>query len=183
MNSRNGLVSKKLDGFLAKLSELVGALPSPDEKARIDNDLKALIGYLEGIRKQLALVPTDRQFDSSSIDRLRELLRTLNGDPVLSRALGLAGNGRRAYRRTDALGEAARIRAEEAAKELKALSGDEVRSRLLDKSYSVALLRQIGGELGIRIPSKANRASVIDTIAGKLANRRGYDILRHGRNP
>ena len=59
---------------------------------------------------------------------------------------------------------------------------DQVQHRLPDKSYSVALLRQIGGELGIRIPSRANRSSVIDTIAGKLANRRGYDILRHGGN-
>ena len=60
------------------------------------------------------------------------------------------------------------------------MSGDEVQDRLLDKTYSVALLRQIGGELGIRIPSRASRSSVIDTIAGKLANRRGYNILRHG---
>jgi hypothetical protein len=182
MNSNSGFTSKKMDGFLGKLSDLVGSLPSPDEKSRIDNDLKVLINYLEGIRKQLELVPTRSQIDSSVIERLRGLMKAVDSDPVLSGVLGLSTNGRRVSRRARALGDDARARAREVAKELETLSGDQVQHRLLDKSYSVALLRQIGGELGIRIPSKASRSSVIDTIAGKLSNRRGYEILRHGGN-
>ena len=182
MKSRSGFTSKRMDGFLGKLSDLVGSLPSPDEKSRIDNDLKVLINYLEGIRKQLELVPTRSQMDSSAIDRLRGLMKAVDADPALSRVLGFSANGRRVGHRAAALGEDARIRAQEIAKELETLSGDQVQHRLLDKSCSVALLRQVGGELGIRIPSKASRSSVVDTIAGKLANRRGYDILRHGGN-
>ena len=180
MNSKSGFTSKKMDGFLGKLSDLVGSLPSPDEKSRIDNDLRVLINYLEGIRKQLELVPTRSEIDSSVLERLRGLVKAVDSDPVLSGVLGLSTNGRRVGRRARALGDDARDRAREVAKELETLSGDQVQHRLLDKSYSVALLRQIGGELGIRIPSKASRSSVIDTIAGKLSNRRGYEILRHG---
>ena len=182
MRGKGGFTSKKVDSFLGKLSELVGSLPSPQEKARVDNDLRMLINYLERVRKQLELVPTRDQIDGSVIDRLRELMKVVDSDPVLSRILGFSTNGRRVRRRASVLGEDARVRAREVARELETLSGDQVQYRLLDKSYSVALLRQIGGELGIRIPSKASRSSLVDMIAGKLSNRRGYDILRHGGN-
>ncbi len=182
MNSKSGFTSRKMDGFLDKLSDLVGSLPSPDEKSRIDNDLKMLINYLEGVRKQLELVPTRSQIDGSAIDRLRQLMKAVDADPVLSRVLGFSTNGRGIRRQPGVLGDDARIRAREVAKELESLSEEQVQHRLLSESYSVALLRQIGGELGIRIPSRASRSSVIDTIAGRLANRRGYDILRHGGN-
>ena len=182
MNKKSGFTSKKVDSFFGKLSDLVGSLPSPDEKARINNDLKVLINYLEGVRKQIELVPTRGQMDSSAIDRLRELMKEVDADPVLSRVLGFSANGRRVERRASALGEDARKRAREVARELETLPGDQVQYKLLDKSYSVALLRQIGGELGIRIPSRASRSTAIETIAVKLANRRGYAILRHGEN-
>ena len=183
MSTKSGLTGKKMEAFLGKLSDLVGSLPSADEKARIDNDLKVLISYLEEVRKQLETMPTRGQMDGSAIDRLRELLRAVDADPLLSRVLGMSPNGPRIRRGTRVLGEDARIRAREAARELQNLPGDQVQYRLLDRSYTVALLRQIGDELGIRIPAKANRLSVIDIIAGKLANRRGYDILRHGGRP
>lgn len=182
MNSKSSFTGKKLDGFLNKLSDLLGSLPSPDEKSRIDNDLKILISYLEEIRKQLALLPTRSQIDRSVFDRLREVMKAADADPVLSRVLGFSTNGRRVGGRAGVLSDDARTRARKVARELETLSGDQVQYRLLDKSHSVALLREIGGQLGIRIPAKANRSSVIDTIAGKLANRRGYDILRHGGN-
>ena len=180
MSAKSGLTSKKMDAFLGKLSDLVGSLPSADEKTRIDNDLKVIIGYLEEVRKQMEAMPTRGQMDGSAIDRLRQLLLAVDADPLLARVLGMSTNGPRARRGARALGEDARIRAREVARELKDLPGDQVQFRLLDRSYSVALLRQIGDELGIRIPAKANRSSVVDIIAGKLANRRGYDILRRG---
>ena len=179
-SNRSGFTSKKMDAFLGKLSDLVGSLPSAAEKARIDNDLKVLIDYLQRVRKQLEAVPTRGQMDGSTIDRMRELLTAVDTDPLLSRVLGSSTNGPRAGRRTRVLGEDARNRAREVARELENVPGDQVHYRLLDRTYSVALLRQIGDELGIRIPSKATRSSVIDIIASKLANRRGYDILRHG---
>ena len=183
MTSKNGFTSKRMDGFLGKLADLVGSLPSPDEKARIDNDLKTLIDYLDGIRQQLQLVPTRTELDASVIDRLRQLMTAVDTDPVLSRVLGFSTNGRQVRRPARMLGDDAKARARAIAKELGTLSGDQVQHKLVDKSYSVALLRQVGSELGIRVPSKASRSSVIDTIAGKLANRRGYEILRHGGSP
>ena len=180
MSTKSGLTGKKMEAFLGKLSDLVGSLPSADEKAQIDNDLKVLISYLEEVRKQLEAMPIRGQMDGSAIGRLRELLRAVDADPLLSRVLGMSTNGPRVRRGTRVIGEDARIRAREVARELQNLPGDQVQYRLLDRSYTVALLRRIGDELGIRIPAKANRSSVIDIIAGKLANRRGYDILRHG---
>lgn len=183
MTSKNGFTSKRMDGFLGKLADLVGSLPSPDEKARIDNDLRKLIDYLDGIRRQLELVPARTELDASVIDRLRQLITAVDSDPLLSRVLGFSTKGPQVRRPARVLDDDARVRARKIARGLENLSGDRVRHRLVDKSYSVALLRQIGSELGIRIPSRASRSSIVDTIAGKLANRRGYEILRHGGNP
>ena len=42
-------------------------------------------------------------------------------------------------------------------------------------------MRAIAAELGLRIPSKATRLSIVEKIAKTLANRRGYEYLRGQR--
>lgn len=179
MPDTSGFTGKKMGVFLAKLSDVVGSLPAADEKARMDEDLRVLIGYLEQVRQQLRSVPSREQVDLAAIERLTGLMKRVDADPVLSRVLGLPGNGGRAGRPVAPTVEE-RERAGKIAREIESLSRDETQARLLGKKYSLALLRQVAGELGIRVRSKASRATVIDTIAGKIANRRGYEILRHG---
>lgn len=179
MPDTSGFTGKKMEVFLAKLSEVVGSLPAADEKARIDEDLRVLIGYLEQVRQQIRAVPSREQIDFAALERLTGLMKGVDADPVLSRVLGLPGNGRRA-RRPVAPTDDERERAGKIAREIELLSRDETQARLLDKKYSLALLRRVASELGIRVRSKASRTAVIDTITGKIANRRGYEILRHG---
>ena len=63
------------------------------------------------------------------------------------------------------------------------MPADDVERKLADtRKYNVSMLRKIGGELGIHVPSKSTRLSIIDRIVKKTANLRGYDYLREGSN-
>ena len=67
------------------------------------------------------------------------------------------------------------------ARKLRDMPPGEVEQVLADKGkYNVSMLRQIGGELGIRLPSKSTRLAMIDRISKALANRWGYDYLSRG---
>ena len=66
---------------------------------------------------------------------------------------------------------------------LKDLSPEDIECRLADKrKYDVPMLKQIGKELGLSIPSKSSRLSIIEKIVKKTANLRGYRHLRHGHS-
>ena len=69
------------------------------------------------------------------------------------------------------------------AEELKTLSPGDIERRLEDKrKYTIPMLKQIGGELGLNFPSKSTRLSIIEKISKKTANLRGYNYLRYGRD-
>ena len=185
--SHNGKVSaKKLDGFLNKLSELVDALPSQETKSRLDRELAALITFLEGFRAKLKSLPTDGDVDgvTSTIETIKDFVRVAEADPVMSRVLGLSsvnGGLRKSPQRPLAGRE--REEAKIVAAELQTLSPGDVERKLADKQkYNVPILKQIGRELGLNLPSRATRLSIIEKITKKTANLRGYSYLRHGND-
>lgn len=185
--SHNGKVSaKKLDSFLNKLSELVDALPSQETKSRLDRELAALITFLEGFRAKLKSLPTDGDVDgvTSTIETIKDFVRVAEADPVMSRVLGLSSvNG--GFRKSPQRPLAGREReeAKTVAAELRTLSPGDVERKLADKQkYNVPMLKQIGRELGLNLPSRATRLSIIEKIAKKTANLRGYSYLRHGND-
>lgn len=186
MSNSVKLTGKRLDSFLSKLSELVDALPSQETKSRLDQELQALIKFLQDFQNRLRLLPTEEDVEgvTSTIETIKDCVRVAESDPVLSRVLGLSSDNRalrkspRSIHTEQGLKEAKAI-----AEELKGLSPRDVERKLADKrKYNIPMLRQIGGELGINIPSKSTRLSMIEKIAKKTANLRGYDYLRHGRD-
>lgn len=184
--SHNGKVSaKKLDSFLNKLSELVDALPSQETKGRLDQELAALITFLEGFRARLQSLPTGADVDgvTSTIETIKDFVRVAESDPVMSRVLGLSSVGglRRSTQRPLAGQE--REAAKIVAAELRTLAPADVERKLADKQkYNVPMLKQIGRELGLNLPSRATRLSIIEKITKKTANLRGYSYLRHGND-
>ena len=68
------------------------------------------------------------------------------------------------------------------AAELRTLSPGDVERKLTDKQYNVSILKEIGRELGLNLPSRATRLSIIEKITKKTANLRGYSYLRHGND-
>ena len=173
---------RKLDRFLTDLSALVEALPSAEAKARMDADLVSLIEFLQNFRNQFTSLPTDDGAEqiASTIEAIKDFVRVAEADPTMCRVLGLSErprpNGRpRRQARADGPDSA------KALDELQRLSSDEVEQALSDRaSYNVQTLRAIATQLGLKIPSKATRLSIVEKITKVLANRRGYQYLREG---
>lgn len=175
---------RKLDRFLTDLSALVEALPSSDAKARMDADLGSLIEFLQNFRTKLKSLPTDDGAEqiASTIETIKDFVRIAEADPTLCRVLGLAEPARpngRPRRRTVRLGgqDAAR----DALDELRQLPSHDVEQALSNRAtYNVQALKTIAAELGLRIPSKTTRLSIVEKVTKTLSNRRGYQYLRDG---
>ena len=174
--------ARKLDRFLTDLSALVEALPSPEAKARMDADLVSLIEFLQNFRSQLNSLPTDEGAAqiASTIEAVKDFVRIAEADPTMCRVLGLAErprpNGR--PRRQAKAGE---LDAAKALDELRNLSSEMVEQALADRaSYNVQALRALAAQLGLRIPARATRLSIVERITKTLANRWGYQYLREG---
>ena len=173
---------RKLDRFLTDLSALVEALPSPEAKARMDADLGSLIKFLQNFRKQLDALPTDAGAEqiASTIEAVKDFVRIAEADPTMCRVLGLSerprpNGGQR--RQAKASGQDAA----KALDGLRQMSSDEVERALSDRaSYSIPTLKAIAMELGLRIPSRRTRLSIVERITKTLANSRGYQYLREG---
>ena len=179
-NSKQSM-AKKLDTFLSKMSELVDTLPTQETKSSVEKDLGALIQFLTDFQSRLRELPTDQDANNltSTIETIRDYVRLAESDPLMSRVLGLSESV--TPRKPTPLTEQSRREAESIAGTLKALAPEDVERRLADKKkYNVPMLKQIGKELGLHIPSKASRISIMEKIVKKTANLRGYDHLRQG---
>lgn len=184
MSNSVRLTGRKLDSFLSRLSELVDALPTEETKHRLDRELEALIKFLQDFQIRLRSLPAGEDVEgvASTIETIKDCVRVAESDPVLSSVLGLSSpnkgqrkSARNAYSAQSH--EDARVTAEE----LKGLSPSDIELMLADrKKYNVPKLRQIGEELGLHLPSRSTRLSIIEKIAKKTANLRGYEYLRHG---
>lgn len=184
MNDSAKLTGRKLDSFLAKLSELVDALPADETKLRLDRELEALIKFLQDFRIRLRSLPAgeDVQGVTSTIEAIRDCVRVAESDPLLSNVLGLSSDSK-ATRRSRRNADTAHCREQAIAiaKELKGLPPHDVERELADRQkYNVSMLKQIGGELGLHLPSRSTRLSIIEKIVKKTANLRGYNYLRQG---
>ena len=186
MSDSAKLTGRKLDSFLSKLSELVDALPADETKLRLDRELEALIKFLEDFRIRLRSLPAgeDVQGVTSTIETIRDCVRVAESDPLLSIVLGLSSDSK-ATRKSRRNADTAQVREQAIAiaEELKGLPPQDVERELADRQkYNVSMLKQIGGELGLQLPSRSTRLSIIEKIVKKTANLRGYNYLRQGSN-
>ena len=180
MNNSTALTGKKLDNFLNRLSDLVYTLPTADTKDRLDKELAALIAFLQDFQERLKSIPTGDNADdvASTIETLKRYVRIAESDPLMSHVLGLSPDQARTGRK-DVMSAQARSQAKSLADELRQLSPEDIGTRLVNsRKYTVAMLKQIAKELGLHVPSKSTRLSIIEQIAKKTANARGYRHLR-----
>lgn len=178
MNSSK-LTTKRVDSFLARLSELAASLPSPKQKAEIDRDLDAIIEFLLDFKRRLKSVPTTDETAGleASLDTLRHFVQIADADPLLSRALGL--ESRETRRRQGKVGESVDRDIKPMVAELTSLSPEDLSKRLQDtQAYSSTALKEVAAELGIRVTSKESRALIVEKIVKRAGNLAGYRYLR-----
>ena len=184
MNNSTKFTGRKLESFLSKLSELVDALPSVETKSQLDRELDILIGFLLDFRTRLNSLPTLEDTDGirSTIETLNDFVRVAESNPAMSRILGFqSSKGVSKTPSRISLTEDECREAKIIAQKLKRLAPKESMDMLADtKKYTVAMLRQIAEELGIKFASKSTRQSMVDTIIKKMENHRGYDLLMSG---
>ena len=174
---------RRLDRFLTDLSALVESLPSADAKAKMDADLASLIEFLEQFRTTLKSLPTDGGADqiAATIEYVKDFVRIAEADPTMCRVLGLSERKQTNGRPRQPPKVTGDFDAAKALDELQKMPSQEIERTLTDrKTYTVAALKAIASQLGLRIPSKATRLSVAERITKALSNRRGYQYLREG---
>ncbi len=186
MSISTKLTGKKLESFLRNLSTLVDTLPSEETKSQLDLELQALIKFLQDFQVRLRSLPSEQDAEgvSSTIETLKDYVRIAESDPVMSRVLGLTMDSRTLRKPSrNYLSDQDRKEAIAVAEELKDLSPADIEHKFEDKrKYNITMLKQIGKELGLSIPSKSTRLSIIEKITKKTANLRGYNYLRYGRD-
>lgn len=183
MKSPAKLTGKELDNFLLKLSRLAESLPSQKEALKVGQELSVYIKLLKDLQKQFKEVPSSAETDKiiSTIEQLRDLIRIAEADPGLSDVLHQSPNkGKTRLSKPKPSPEYQRKKAKVIANQLKPLSPEEVYKKFENKkAFPVATLRQVAGELGVRVPSKSTRAYLVERISKKVSNLRGYNYLRH----
>lgn len=173
------LTAKKIDSFLNGLTDLVNTLPTTATKERLDRELTVLIDFLRDVQQRLKSMPTSDNAEdiAATVETLKNYVRVAEADPLMSRALGFA-EARRSPPRT-VLSEKARREAKALAKAVSDMTPDDIYRTLADrKKYNTAVLREIAGEIGLHLPHRATRLSIIEKIGKKTANARGYRLLR-----
>lgn len=185
MNDPKKITGKKIEVFLSKLSDLVESLPTQGMKDRTNQELDTLINFLLDFQERMKNVPTIEETKEilSTVERLITLVRIADSDPFLSRALGLSTKRIGGQTKRQSLSEEDRTRAKELTLKIKGLSPEELEKKFEDrKKYKVPFLKQIANELGVKVGSKSTRASIIEKIAKKISNIRGYEYLRNGES-
>ena len=179
MESRK-LTAKRVEAFLGRLSEFANALRSEASEAEIDRELDVVIGFLLDFKRRLNSVPTSENMRGleTSISALRHFVRIAEADPVISRALGIREQGARPRATKDS--GRSELDIKHITAELRSMTPEEMRRTLDNRhEYTVSVLRHIGAEVGVRLPSSATRATIVEQIVKRVGNLAGYDYLRN----
>ena len=174
------LTAKRVTAFLQHLTSLVEVLPTQQQKVELQHELNAIIAFLRDFKERLAELPTreDEEGLKQSLEVLRHFVTIAESDPVICRTLGLTP------RRTKSSSSVNRRKIpldhKVIVEELNKLSADDIRTMLTDrtKGWTVADLKQIAGLMGLRVRSRATRATIVDLIVKRTENQEGYEYLR-----
>lgn len=173
-----------MESFLCKLADLVESLPTQESKDKTNRELVTLINFLSEFQEKMKDVPTIEEAKeiASTIEKLVTFVKLADSDPFLSRCFGLSSQKVGGQFKRSSLTNADRSRAKEIAGQIKDMSSQDLNIELSDKNaYKVIFLKQIASEIGIKVDSRATRASIIEKISKKISNTRGYEYLRTGK--
>ena len=160
---------------------IVDGLPTDAERSAAIGYLDKVIKFLTDVRSAVSGLPTQEAAapTSEAVSRLRELLEKAEADESLSLALTM----RRRQRAAAGSVGVSDGRAQELLSGLEQLDPDDLRVRLDNPAISSAELRAVAALLGIKTSQRTSRRAIQNQVASRIANDRGYDLLRRGTSP
>lgn len=159
---------------------VLDSVPSSKERAQIRKSLASISDMVERVRVSLDALPEPR--------RVNAAMRKLEG---LSKAVNGTENGRpqtshdrvtkKKYGGHAPLSQEERDLADAHSAELKLIPSDELREFLDNRErFTVRQLRAIAARYGLPPSAKYNREALINHIAAKISNLRGYHNILTG---
>lgn len=167
---------------IGQIRELVGSLPTNEQKAELATLLDTIIRFLTDLRANVGLLPSSEQLTDvdTALKGLEALLDKVSASRILAPAVGTKPRKVIAHS-TD---PGARDKAQRQLEELRALPVDDIRARLASEdTYSLADLRSIASAAHVRRTDRMPREAIAHQVAMKIANARGYEGLRGGDAP
>ena len=177
-SSKKNLTSSRIEAFFGGLSEFVSSLPTRQDKHKIDRDLDVVISFLSDFKNRIGNLPTseDAEGVNDAIDRLRDYIHMSESSPAISSALGIGRSRTRSRSRRSVF---VSFNLSDEVDILRGLDSEDIRTRFQeDKKFTVARLRMIGDEMGVRTTTNATRREIIEQIIVHLRNESGYELLR-----
>jgi hypothetical protein len=172
----------KTKNFVASLRDMLSVLPTESEKQETEASFIALIEFLTRLQRNLSALPSaeDMSGVSQAIQKLEELFVKAETNPTLAGIVGLRRlSGVR--RSKPMITEEERAEAKAVLADLEALPIDEIRSKLQSETFSVSKLRAIASVMSIKSTKGISRDALTHQITMKIANYRGYQLLRGER--
>ncbi len=189
MNSSAGSKGRTVDGraLVAALQSAVKSLPTASEKQELRLLINELVLFLTDLRDSLDLIPAieDAAKAERALEALGELFRRAEDNSTLAIALGVgpsADPGRSKGRRSSVTPERTEqepVQVQGLLERLRQQPVESIRRELeAPEHHSLAILRGIATQLGIRGTAKLSRETMAHQISMKIANFRGYQSLR-----
>ena len=165
--------------LLTNIRGLLQAMPSREEKEELESAITELASFFTEVQSLVAQLPAAEDYAqvNEALAHIEQLLERRNTSPLIRSLLG----ARRTPPAKPSLvpTENENQRAKAMVGELRSLPPDVIRQRLSNgQTHNIRLLLAISGELGLRIPSRPVRESLVQQIVTSIVNQRGYEALR-----
>ena len=168
-----------MESLFRGLKSLLNSLPTEEEKSELLRNLSEAQDFLEELRLLVETIPTmesSREL-SEGLSRLDILTERAYREDGLRKLLGLRGptvdRKRKAFAQEDANGRVGRL------EDIIVQSETSEIADLLALE-SLAVLKGLAEQFGIRTRSKERKPDLVKRIATYVENQRGYALLRGG---
>ena len=168
-----------MESMFRGLKGLLNSLPTEEEKCELLRNLTEAENFLEELRSLVEAIPTmesSREL-SEGLSRLDILTARAYRDAGLRKLLGLRGPTAHRKKRTGA-SEDTNGRVSELEAKISHSETSEISDLLMRES--VAVLKGVAGNSGIRTRSKERKQDLARRITTHIENQRGYTLLRGG---
>lgn len=162
------------------LGNLAASLPGQAEKDAVRLQLQALTTFLDELKQLVEAFPSPERARElqDAVTKLDGLLERAERTQILSAAKARSKATRRPSRSSGSV-DVEQVRMFLA--DLEKLPADERRARLEDPvTTPPALLRALGERVGAPTTQRSTRSSLVQLVATRLENARGYESLRRG---